>query len=261
MSLVHKENEVIADGKHTCAPSASFVIYAHTNRMNGKRYVGQTSKGLMTRWAEHVKHATANRPGCSVFYAAIRKYTPTAFHHEVLAEVRTQDEANDAEIAWIAKLNARAPSGYNLEIGGHQGPIHESTRERLRIRANARETAKTANERAVIGSKISKSMTFEQRQIAAQKRHLAKTNEERSEAVRLGRSRMTAAERSAIAVRINAAIPPGVHSEACRLRDARMGQRARSEKTRKGWETRRARYGQAGHPRPYVKRTSLEATS
>jgi hypothetical protein len=40
-----------------------FTIYCHTNKVNGKRYVGQTVCSMEKRWSEHVTHSKAGS-GC-----------------------------------------------------------------------------------------------------------------------------------------------------------------------------------------------------
>src|ERR1700723_3714107 len=74
-----------------------FIIYCQTNRITGKRYIGQTKFTLRSRWKEHVQYARAGQVGCRYFFAAIRKYGPDAFDHEVLDIVRTQAAADLAD--------------------------------------------------------------------------------------------------------------------------------------------------------------------
>jgi group I intron endonuclease len=112
-----------------------FTIYCHTNKVNGKRYVGQTKQSMAQRWDVHVYHALKywKAPRCRVFANAIRKYGADAFEHEVLEVVATQEEANVAEVKWIACMNCRVPHGYNLDAGGGRVPRHPETIEKLRV--------------------------------------------------------------------------------------------------------------------------------
>ena len=73
-----------------------FHIYRHTNKVNGKRYVGQTVDTVDGRWKEHVSASRQGR-GARVFGAAIRKYGADAFTHELLDVVTTQKGADIAE--------------------------------------------------------------------------------------------------------------------------------------------------------------------
>src|SRR5262249_28878353 len=52
---------------------------------SGKSYIGITIKTFEERWAKHIEHAMGKRAN-GALYAALRKYGPDAFRHEVLAE-------------------------------------------------------------------------------------------------------------------------------------------------------------------------------
>lgn len=79
--------------------------------INGKIYVGQTQRPLEERISEH-KRAD------SLIGRAIRHYGLDNFKIEVIAECDNIDELNELEKFWIAKLNCKAPNGYNLTDGG-----------------------------------------------------------------------------------------------------------------------------------------------
>lgn len=107
-----------------------FTIYCHTNKINGKKYVGQTRYTIGRRWAQHVAVAEADRATCRVLAAAIRKYGSEAFTHEVLDVVMTQEGANIAEGAWIKHLQCLVPHGYNLNAYGEGSTAHPETRQK-----------------------------------------------------------------------------------------------------------------------------------
>lgn len=111
-----------------------FTIYCHTNRVNGKRYVGQTKATMQQRWSSHKSSALAanGRRDCRYFHAAIRKHGPERFSHRVLIEVRSRRKANDAERLWIRRLNCLTPKGYNIEAGGRACSRSEITRRKIR---------------------------------------------------------------------------------------------------------------------------------
>ncbi len=88
------------------------VIYKITNLLNGKPYVGQTTRTIEERFKEHVSHNQY------LIGKAIRKYGKENFSIEVLDECETQKELNERERFFIATLNCRHPNGYNLDIGG-----------------------------------------------------------------------------------------------------------------------------------------------
>lgn len=105
-------------------------IYKHTNLINGKSYIGQTSaKNPNTRWAGGSGYSRRN----PVFYNAIKKYGWENFSHEILIDnIQTLEEANKLEIELIAKYHTwiRDPecNGYNTTTGG-SGRSHEQSEE------------------------------------------------------------------------------------------------------------------------------------
>ena len=89
-------------------------IYVITNLINGKQYVGQTSRSIDTRYYEHCYD---NR-STSAIHAAIVKYGVKNFKVEELEEVNIVD-LNEREQYWISKLDT-FKNGYNKNIGGNQ---------------------------------------------------------------------------------------------------------------------------------------------
>ena len=92
--------------------SKNGIVYLFTNKLNGKKYVGQTCRDFDTRLKEHLRH---NK---TYFDKALSKYGVENFNYEILEEVDCADELNAREIAWIEKHNSIIPNGYNLCIGG-----------------------------------------------------------------------------------------------------------------------------------------------
>jgi group I intron endonuclease len=105
------------------------LVYLIRNTINGKCYVGQTTRDLEQRWYEHcLLHGK-----CRALENAIRKYGADAFEVSVVARVETQDALNVLEKVTCAALNTYAPHGYNLREGGNAaGKMHEQTRQLLR---------------------------------------------------------------------------------------------------------------------------------
>ena len=87
-------------------------IYKITNLINGKIYVGQTSRTPEIRFSEHV-HAD------SYIGSAIRKYGRANFKIEVLEECESKKELDNREQYWIARFESMGPNGYNLTEGGN----------------------------------------------------------------------------------------------------------------------------------------------
>ncbi len=88
------------------------VIYKLTNKINGKPYVGQTTRTPEERFIEHKYCQTSN------IGRAIRKYGAENFTIEVLEECETAEQLNEREIFWIAYFNCMWPNGYNHATGG-----------------------------------------------------------------------------------------------------------------------------------------------
>lgn len=107
------------------------LVYLITNTVNGKVYVGQTSKGLDERWLSHVHDAKSGLG--FLFHRAIRRYTPSAFKRAVLWFGDKQDEASSFEIKYIAHYRAADRRyGYNLTLGGEGGVPNKETLAKLR---------------------------------------------------------------------------------------------------------------------------------
>lgn len=90
------------------------IVYLATNKINGKRYIGCTSKSLRRRMHQHLADAAGHRGGCRIFYAAIRKYGPDAFEWRKISDHLTRTEMLSAERSEIAKFKPE----YNISAGG-----------------------------------------------------------------------------------------------------------------------------------------------
>lgn len=100
-----------------------FVVYCHTCKVSGKRYVGWTSMTLEQRWKIHCNRALK---GSKLhFHNAIRCHgkSDDVWIHEILEECSTKEDARDrAEPLWIRQLEAFGPKGYNMTSGGDGAP-------------------------------------------------------------------------------------------------------------------------------------------
>jgi len=106
----------------------SYCVYVHTNKINSKKYVGQTCKKPEIRWLSD-GNGYKNQPH---FYNAIKKYGWDNFYHEIIRSNITSEEANELEIDLIKKLNTMNPDrGYNLAEGGIGGRRSEIVKKKL----------------------------------------------------------------------------------------------------------------------------------
>lgn len=93
------------------------VIYRVSNKLNGKYYIGQTTRKVGERWSLH-KSEARNRPKAH-FHKAIRKHGERVFVVDVLDRAETLEELNALEEGWIKHLCAMDPMyGYNHLAGG-----------------------------------------------------------------------------------------------------------------------------------------------
>jgi group I intron endonuclease len=107
------------------------IIYLITNKINGKQYVGQTTRTLSERMGRH-KASAYGVPKHAVG-RAIAKHGFENFGVEILAEANTREELDLLEIKFIEECNTLVPNGYNLAGGGHMAKrkTHDETKKKL----------------------------------------------------------------------------------------------------------------------------------
>lgn len=110
-------------------------VYVHTNKTNGKKYVGITSR-------ENPNHRWQNGTGYhenSHFRAAIKKYGWDNFEHEILYTGLTAEEAKAIERKLIKEWNTQDRNfGYNMTSGGDGTPDYHPSEETRRKLSEAR---------------------------------------------------------------------------------------------------------------------------
>ncbi len=112
-------------------------IYCYTNKINGKKYVGQTVKTI----AERAGKNGANYKTEWLFWRAIQKYGWDAFECKILETVEAESvkdlkkQLNLLEKHWIAfyhtYINDSECHGYNADLGGNACPLSEETRYKI----------------------------------------------------------------------------------------------------------------------------------
>lgn len=80
--------------------------------VNGKKYVGQTTKTVKERFKQHAKNKK------SLIGKAIRKYGRKNFRYGVIVTCSSKAEMNEREKFFIAVLKTKSPTGYNRTDGG-----------------------------------------------------------------------------------------------------------------------------------------------
>lgn len=93
-----------------------YKIYVYTNKINGKKYVGQTCRTLKER-AGKDGH---NYHNCNLFGYAIKKYGWDNFESKIVFDNLTHDDANRLERTLIKILRTQNHEfGYNIDSGGN----------------------------------------------------------------------------------------------------------------------------------------------
>lgn len=159
MENVIEKNKIIANEK-------CYTVYKHTNKINGKCYIGITNRKPEARWGNNGRGyltITKNGAYCQPKFAnAILKYSWDNFEHEILYTGLSKEEALQKEIELIAYYDStNQDKGYNIEIGGNyiicaiEKPVKQYTRDGLFIREynSQKEAAKiTGINKSDIGS-------------------------------------------------------------------------------------------------------------
>lgn len=108
MSYNELLNSTVANNKN--------VIYKFTNLVNGKVYIGQTSKRFRDRLSDHI-WKMKNNP--CYFHKAISKYGLHNFDIQILQQCDDACDLNGLEIYWIDYYDStNRDKGYNLTKGG-----------------------------------------------------------------------------------------------------------------------------------------------
>lgn len=107
------------------------IIYCVTNKINGKKYIGQTIRTLDRRMQFHI-HDAFKRNFANCFCRALRKHGKDVFEWRILMPAIDQDHLNLLEDYWIRVFNTLAPNGYNLKTGGSHGKPTDITRQLIR---------------------------------------------------------------------------------------------------------------------------------
>lgn len=110
-------------------------LYKITNSINGKSYIGITSKTTRSRFTDHV-HQSARNETRSALHAAFRKYGRSNFKAETIASAADYESLLKMEQAAIEIYATAAPSGYNITLGG-QGHLGHSPSNETRAKLAA----------------------------------------------------------------------------------------------------------------------------
>lgn len=107
----------------------TYCVYSHTNKINGKIYIGLTSMKPEERWKNGVGYHAGTH-----FRNAIDKYGWDNFEHRIIKDGLTENEASYWEQYYISFYNSTDRQyGYNMSSGGESGghPQTEETKKKI----------------------------------------------------------------------------------------------------------------------------------
>ena len=97
----------------------AYCVYCHTNKENGKKYIGITEQTPEKRWKNGNGYSSQH------FARAIQKYGWNNFEHTILMSNLTKNQACYYERLYIKKYETTSPeNGYNETLGGDGGGMY-----------------------------------------------------------------------------------------------------------------------------------------
>ena len=137
----------------------NWCVYMHTNRENGKKYIGITSQKPTRRWQNGNHYDTQ-----PYFWRAIQKYGWDGFQHEILYTDLSKENAEQLEVDLIKKYQTQDPDkGYNSADGGaaRSGWRHtEEAKEKIGARTRGTHLSETHKERIGAAQRGEKNHAF-----------------------------------------------------------------------------------------------------
>jgi group I intron endonuclease len=103
------------------------LVYKITNQVNGKVYIGVTTRTLHERWLEHTAPSRRIFP----LHKALDKYGKENFTIEEVLASENLDEILAKEIELISFYNSYDKGGYNATFGGEGGNQTPETRAKI----------------------------------------------------------------------------------------------------------------------------------
>jgi group I intron endonuclease len=125
------------------------VIYKHTNRKNGKVYVGKTIQvDNLERRFRHSDPTYNSYKSCTVFYRALKKHSWESFDTEIIMGCLDEEYSRKMEEFYIKANNSIAPNGYN-SVELHSGVVIFTDEVRKKISDSRKEYYANLEEKPV----------------------------------------------------------------------------------------------------------------
>lgn len=163
-----------------------YTVYQHKNKINGKVYIGITSRAPEDRWGIN----GCNYKSSPHFYSAILKYGWDNFEHNILFENLTKEQACIKEQELIKYFNStNRDFGYNATTGGEAFTLSEDAREKKSISMRGNKNGMghpCSEEKKAKISKAQKGKSLEEQHkeklsAAASRRHVPCSEEKRKQ--------------------------------------------------------------------------------
>lgn len=107
-------------------------IYKIENKVNGKIYIGQTTRNLNKRIYEYKSAYNLNKFNNEYLLNAFKKYGWDNFEFKIVDSAQTIEELNTKEIKYIQQYKSNDKKiGYNIHNGGRNSIPHTETLERM----------------------------------------------------------------------------------------------------------------------------------
>lgn len=107
----------------------NYIVYMHTLRVDGRKYIGITCQKPTERW----KNGFGYRKN-SYFFNAIKKYGWDNFKHDIVFSGLSKEQACNKEVALIKLFRTAEHSyGFNLTLGGEHFESTEETKYKLSV--------------------------------------------------------------------------------------------------------------------------------
>ena len=152
---------------HDVNDDSAYCVYCHRNKINGKRYFGQTvfQNNPEARWGIDGSGYKYN----AHLWSSIQKYGWDNFEHYILQDNLTKEEADELENLNIIAFNTtNSKYGYNHRGGGSAGKLASSTKTKISEKLKKLYTSGYVNPR------LGKQHTYESRKKMS-KAHIGKS--------------------------------------------------------------------------------------